>query len=306
MATELITPTNDDHWHEMRAADLTSTDMAALFGMSPYATKYEVWHRKRGVLVAPSFDNDRMRWGRRLESAIAHGIAEDRGWKVKPLKAYARDAAHRMGASFDFEIVDHKNGPGILEIKNVDGLAYKRSWSETEAPGHIEIQFQHQLTVMESLGYRWGAIAALVGGNSPVILERRLDAEVAMALRSEATNFWRTIEAGEAPPPVMPEDAAMVIRMHQFAEPGTLADLRGNEAAAQLARAYNEAAQRERLAKDDKESAKAELLELLGTSERALADGFTISAGMVGPAEIPAYTRPAYRNFRVTAKKAKE
>jgi putative phage-type endonuclease len=306
MTTELIKPVNDDHWHEMRAADLTSTDMAALFGLSPYATKFEVWHRKRGTLVAPSFDNDRMRWGRRLESAIAHGIAEDRGWKVQPLKAYARDAEHRMGASFDFEIVGHPNGPGILEIKNVDGLAYRRGWSETEAPGHIEIQLQHQLTVMESRGYRWGAIAALVGGNQPVILGRQLDVEVAAALRAEAARFWASIAANDAPPPVLPEDAQMVIRLHQFSEPGTTVDLRDNEQAAALAAAYQAAGEAEKKAKADKDTARAALLELIGTREKALLNGYSVSAGMVGPAEVPAYTRQAYRNFRVTAKKAKE
>ena len=97
----------------------------------------------------------------------------------------------------------------------------------------------------------------------------------------------------------------MVIRMHQFAEPGTLADLRGNEPAAARAAMYRDAADREKRASEDKQTARAELLDLLGDREKAILDGYTISAGMVGPAEIPAYTRPGYRNFRLTAKKVK-
>lgn len=305
MPTILITPTDETHWLAMRLDNLNSTDMSALFGMSPYATKFDLWHRKRNRQSVDVEDNERMKWGRRLESAIAHGIGEDRGWTVRPLKDYACDPELRIGASFDFEIIGDPRGPGVLEIKNVDGLQFMRQWSDGEAPAHIEIQLQHQLTVLEPLGYKWGAIAALVGGNTPYILERDYDPAVGAALRSEAAKFWASIDANEPPPPVFPDDAEAVIGMHQFAEPGTLVDLRGNAKAIELARAYDDAAKRGRQAEDDKKSAKAELLEIMGEAEKGMMDGFTISAGVVGPAEIAAYTRAGYRNFRVTAKKAK-
>lgn len=317
MTTELITPDSDAHWHAMRAEDITSTDVAALFGLSPYCTKYELWHRKKSGNTIQIEDNDRMRWGRRLEAAIAEGIAEDHGWRVKPLKLYARDRAHRMGASFDFEILGDPRGPGVLEVKNVDGLQYKRGWSEDEAPAHIEIQLQAQLATLEPLGFTWGVIAALVGGNSPAIIIREYDRTVAHAMRAAAANFWRSIDENDPPPPVFPEDSSIVIRMNQHAEPGTLIDLGTSTKAAELAALYDDASNREKRAKDDKDSAKAELLEMIGTHEKAiLPNAWKLNASVVAPSAGTLITpemvgthigaRNGYRNFRITAPKSKE
>lgn len=303
MTIEIINPRDEQHWHELRAQDITSTDCAALFGMSPYCTPFELWHRKKSGDIVTIDDNERMRWGRRLEAAIAHGIAEDEGWQVRPLKVYIRDTEARIGASFDFEVIGHADGLGLMEVKNVDARVYRNDWSETEAPPHIEIQAQHQLAVTHGLGYGWTLIAALVGGNTPAKIRRPIDLEVAAAIRTKARQFWASIEANEAPPPVFPEDAAMVVRMNQYAEPGTLADLRGDEKARALAIEYKTAADLEKQHGEAKESAKAELLLLLGDREKAMLDGFNITAGMVAPTRVE-YDRKAYRNFRLTAKKA--
>lgn len=317
MPIEIIDPRDEQHWLSERTRDLTSTDMAALFGMSPYSTKYELWHRKFDGDHGGIADNERMKWGRRLESVIAHGVAEDRGWTIKPLKMYVRDPLYRMGASFDFEILGDPRGPGVLEVKNVDRLQFMRGWTDDEAPAHIEVQLQAQLTVLEELGYTWGAIAALVGGNEPVIIERAFDAEVAAAMRSEATAFWRSIADGTPPPPVFPDDAQAVIRQHWMAEPGTLADLTHDARAAELAAAYLDAQRRETLASDEKESCKAELLQIIGDREKAICPGGTkISAAMVAPsagtlitpAMVGTYVggRKGYRAFRVTAPKGEK
>jgi hypothetical protein len=75
----IITPDSQDHWLQLRTQDVTSTESAALFGMSPYVTQFELWHRKKSGEQPEFKTNERMRWGNRLEAAIAHGIAEERG-----------------------------------------------------------------------------------------------------------------------------------------------------------------------------------------------------------------------------------
>lgn len=314
MPIEIITPRDEDHWLSERTRDLTSTEMAALFGMSPYSTPYELWHRKMSGEPGDFADNERMKWGRRLEAVIAEGIAEDRGWTIKPLKVYVRDTTYRMGASFDFEIIGDPRGPGVLEVKNVDRLQYMRNWTDEEAPAHIEVQLQAQLTVLEELGYRWGVIAALVGGNTPVLIERAFDHEVACALRSEAVAFWDSIAAGRAPDPIYPGDAPHVIARYQHGEPGTLIDLTKDQQAAVLVADYLDAQARAKKAEDDKQSAKAELLRMIGDNEKAiLPGGVKLSASVAAPsagtlvteAMIGTYVggRSAFRNFRVTAPK---
>ena len=150
-----------------------------------------------------------------------------------------------------------------------------------------------------------GAIAALVGGNEPFILERTFDRDVATAMRSEAAAFWRSIEDGTAPDPVFPADAQAVIRQHWMAEPGTLADLTHDASAAELVAAYLDAQAREKIAADDKESCKAELLQLIGDREKAICVGGTkISAAMVAPSRSWASTTPAPKRPVSTPKRS--
>jgi putative phage-type endonuclease len=306
MDREFITPTDEAHWHAMRAADLTSTDVAALFGLSPYKTRFELWHEKRSGEVVRIKDNDRMKWGRRLESAIAYGIAEDREWSATPMKDYGRIPSERLGSSFDFQCFARPGGDHfILEIKTVDGLAFQRGWiiedDYVEAPAHIELQVQHQMLVS---GLRRAYIGCLIGGNRIEVLEREADDQVHAGIIAAARDFWSSISEGREPSPAMPDDAEAVIRMNQHAEPGKLIDARNDAAIASLVARYAELGQQAKVISDERDVVKAELLQAIGDAEKVLLDGFSVSAGVVGPAEV-AYTRPGYRNLRVTAKKAK-
>ena len=303
----IIKPESEAHWLKLRTEDVTSTESAALFGLSPYATAFELWHRKKSGEVPEFHQNERMVWGTRLQDAIARGIADDHGWTVRKLNTYMRhtDTAG-MGSSFDFEIVSHDDGPGILEIKAVDFIAFRDNWlvdgDKIEAPEHIEIQLQHQLEVANR---EWGVIGALIGGNTVRVLTRKRDREVGAALRRAVENFWMSINLDQEPKPVYPQDAEMVCSLHQYAEPGKIYDAQGNAEIASLVAEYHQAGADERDAKERKETAKARILSVIGDAERVLLEGFSVSAGVVGPAMIEAYERKGYRNFRVTAKKHK-
>jgi putative phage-type endonuclease len=161
MTIQRIEIESEKQWLAERAKDVTSTEVSALFGLSPYLTEFELFHQKRDGVTVKFEPNERMKWGNRLESAIAHGAAEDMGWDIAKFNVYMRDQAARIGSSFDFEIKSSANGPGILEIKNVDWVQYQKSWIDDgngniEAPEHIELQVQHQ---MEIADYNWCAIA---------------------------------------------------------------------------------------------------------------------------------------------------
>ena len=313
-ATEIIPFTTEADWLAARQRDVTSTESAALFGMSPYVTAFELWHRKRSG-TAPEFKvNDRMKWGNRLEAAIAHGIAEEQGWEIRPMKEYMRDPDARLGSSFDF-VITNLGEPVHLEIKNVDYLAFRDGWIEhedgsIEAPEHIEMQVQHQMAVS---GFKRAYIGAFVGGNRGVVIERERDEDVIRAIRAKVAEFWRTVDAGEEPPPVMPDDAEAVIRLHQYAEPGKILDASSDEEIASMVAKYKAACVARDRADDDAKVLKAELLERIGDAEKVLLPGFTISASMIADtpptlitAEMVGQTyggRKGYRNFRINAKK---
>jgi len=320
MTRQTITPRDREHWLSLRAQDLTSTDVAALFGMSPYKTKFELWHEKRSGEPVRIAQNDRMKWGSRLEASIAAGIAEDQGWIIRPFKEYVRDPELRIGSSFDFLIYSPTGSAtaydAILEIKTVDALAFRNGWTVTddfiEAPAHIELQVQHQLLVS---GLSVAYIGVLIGGNDVRILQRKADDGVHAAIRAKAAEFWRSIADNTPPDPVMPADAAAVIRLNSYAEPGRLRDARGDEVIASAIADYARIGREIEDLQAIRDSRKAEILTMIGDAEKVLANGFTISAGMVADSPGTLVTadmvgqyvggRRGYRSFRVTAVKSK-
>lgn len=314
MATEIITTASQEHWLELRKKDVTSTESAALFGMSPYLTHFDLWHRKRTGIVPEFKTNDRMAWGNRLEAAIAYGIAEEQGWEVKPMKEYMRDPDARMGSSFDF-VITNLGEPVHLEIKNVDYLAFRDGWIEhddgsIEAPEHIELQVQHQMAVS---GFKRSFIGAFIGGNRGEVIERHRDYDVIAAIRAKVANFWRTVDAGLEPDPVMPGDAEVLIRLNQYAQPGKILSADGDDTLAQLIEEYKAAAAAEKNASEDKDVAKAEIFKHIGDAEKVLTGAWTVSAAMQADTPPTLITadmvgksyggRKGFRNLRINPRK---
>lgn len=329
MNRQIIPYTTEEAWLAQREQDLTSTDIAALFGLSPYKTAFELWHEKKAGQRAAFAENDRMKWGKRLEHTVAMGIADDQGWSLRPMKEYVRLEGERIGSSFDFRILSRNpgiacipanadDGPddAILEVKCVDWLAFRDGWTIDEgfieAPAHIEIQVQHQMLVS---GLRRAFIGVMVGGNDIRVIERLADDAVHAGILAKCREFWKSIDDGIAPDPVMPDDADAVIAMHQFAEPGKLFDARKDAEIASLVQQYHQHGQTEKQAGEDRKVIKAEILQRIGDAEKILLDGFSVSAGLVGPSAGTLVTadmvgqyvggRSGYRLFRVTPKKAK-
>jgi len=301
---EVLNPASEQEWLGLRTKDITSTEVAALFGASPYITLYELWHRKREARIVEFNANERMIWGTRLQSAIARGIAEDQGWNVREMKEYIRLPGERMGSSFDFEY-EINGKKGILEVKNVDALAYRDGWlvdgDHVEAPPHIEFQAQHQLAVS---GYEESHIGALVGGNTVSLLRRIPDLKVIAAIKKKIAEFWKSIDEGIEPSPTWERDSGFIISRLAFAEPGKIFDASGDEEIKAMIMEYAALGKQIKEAEAQRKVIKAKTLIAIGESEKVISELFTISTGMIGPAHIE-FDREGYRDFKVFPKKAK-
>ncbi len=308
----LVLPENRAAWLKLRTQDVTSTETPALFGLSPYCTAFELWHQKNMATVVEVPESPRMVWGSRLQDTIAEGIAEDEGFKIRKMNRYGRVMPVRLGASFDYEIVSHVDGPGVLEVKKVDELVYRDKWVDDEAPEHIEIQLQTQLEVLDR---GWGVIGVLIGGNRTKLLHRVRDREVGDAIRNKTSAFWESIVNGIAPPPNFDADAAFINKLYGYAQEGLVMDARDNAHIQELFGRYHAASGMEKDFKGEKDRAKAELLTIIGNHERVLANGWSLSAGMVKGTEPTLITadmvgqsyggREGYRGWRLTKKEAK-
>lgn len=299
MERQTIVPASKDEWLAHRSKDLTSTEVSALFGISPYLTKFELWHNKKNKFVVEIEESERMRWGNRLQDSIAFGLAEDNGWNVRKKDEYMRIPNLRVGSSFDFEIV----GESLLEIKNVDALIFKEGWSvdqdgDIEAPPHIELQLQHQMLVS---GLERGFIGALVGGNRVAKLEREAQTHVHAAIVDAASSFWESIDKDVPPDPDFKEDAKFISKLYQGVVEGKIID--ASLDMDQVAARYSYAASKEKEAKKEKEAARAEMLYLIGDAEKVRGAGYTVSAGFTAPTIVQTYEREGFRNFRINWRK---
>lgn len=302
MHIETLIFDNEQDWLSARVRDVTSTEVAALFGLSKYATLYELWHRKRNQEQLSLTDNDDMKLGRYLQDGIAKFYGEKYGWKVRPMAGvYKRIPDLRLAASYDFEVNCPERGLGILEIKKVRYNIYKTEWLEGEATSDIELQSQTQMLVGN---YQWCAIAPLVGGNASELLYRKPDLELQESIKAEVANFWQTVDNNAEPLPVMPDDADYIIKQHKVVNDKLEVDLSTNNQLQELITRYRVAGEAKRDAEQAMKVVKAEILPLIGAAAKVKCGDFKILAGRI-EAEIKAHTR-RYRNFRVLGKKGEE
>lgn len=275
---------DEAEWLNLRRTRINSTDSPALLGISPYRTAYELWHVKAGLLEDTFEDNARIAWGRRLEPVIAAGVCEDHGLElVRPLKVYMLDDhIDGMGSSFDFEVRDPSNpdaGPGLLEVKNVDGLVFRQAWQnidgEPEAPPHIEAQVQHQLAVS---GYRWAVIGALVGGNTSHLIRRERDDNFIAFLREKVRAFLASIEAKEPPAPDYRRDLETLKDLYRQSDPAARLAPEQEARLAEIVERYDAARAAAKAADEAQKAVQAELLDVLGPVEKALLGDWSVTA----------------------------
>lgn len=310
MSIETIVIESEDQWLQQRTKDITSTEVSALFGLSPYKTEFELYHEKSNGQVVKIPDNTRMKWGRRFEAPIAHGVAEDQGWNIQKMGVYMRDMEARIGSSFDYRIDSSSDGPGLLEIKNVDALQFRKNWLDDEAPEHIELQIQHQ---MEVSGIKWCALVAMVGGNDPKIILRNYDPDIGRSIRAKVAAFWQMVATGIAPSADYTRDADVVARLHSQSNAGEILDATNDVEIERLVFDYHALGSKIDELEALRKAHKAQLLERIGTAEKVIGPWGSIAAGQVKGSEGKLITaemvgtyqgaRSGYRNFKINMKK---
>ncbi len=294
MSKQIINPKDRNEWLMHKTLDVSSTESPALFGLSPYTTWFELHHLKSEAKVVEIEQNERMKWGKRLESKIAEGVAEDMGWRIRPMTEYIRDTDLKMGASFDFMIGDD----ALLEIKNVDALQFKENWvtdedGNLEAPNHIAMQVQHQLAVAD-LGVAY--VAALVGGNTIKYIEIERNDNIIKDIRARIKKFWSMVESNTPPSPDFERDAAFISKLMGYAEKGKV--IEADMTIATLMNEYRAHSDAEKQAKLGKDAIKARILMQAMDAEKVIGEGFSISMGTVKPTHVEAYEKQGYRMFK--------
>lgn len=265
----MIIPVNSpEEWHALRAKHIGASEVAALFDCQPdYAqSRYSLWQIKSGRIAPPVVEGGRVEAGRRLESAIAHWIAFGQNWKIEQYKGYAQcDTCEGMGATPDFDILDHADGPGLLEVKSIDWLEHKRKWTNNEPPMHILLQVQSQL---HCTGYKWAYVGALVGGNEPVTYRVDYRPKIGAEIEKRVAAFWDSVKAGKEPPVDGTDStAAALAAMFPEATAGESIDMDGDNEFPERWASLIQAKQDRKAAEATETASKNWLMAKIGTAE---------------------------------------
>lgn len=269
-------------WLAARATVLGGSDVSALFGApdengrvrsaNPYKSEYELWLEKLGLVDASKKETEAMYWGKVLEPYIAQRYREETGRAVELLgfTICQIDACPYLGVTPDAVIAPiDERGPGILSIKNVDLMRWKRQAWDEELPPFIQIQLQAELAVR---GAAWGSFALLVGGNRFHWQDVDRNDRFIEVLFKRVAVFKRRIDEHDAPAIDASERTADALKRLYCGNTGETVKLdeEFNAVAAELERAKVEgkdAAERER-------GARSKLMAAIGNAALAeLADG---------------------------------
>lgn len=290
-----------------RASVVGGSEVSALFGANPWLTEFELWHRKNGTVATPDFaHNERAKWGVRLEPVIVQAACEEYGYTLAETPVRLENGKG-LGGHPDQMVICPRRGRGLLEVKTADWLVAK-GWGD-EPPLNYLLQVQ---TYMGLAGVDWGEVVVLVGGNELRRFEYEFRPVIFADIEARVERFWQSIRENN-PPPVDPERDCAALIEAIGAPDDSLADLRDDIHAANLAAEYLAAKQAEKDAALRADVAKCELLLKIGKSSAALLDGFKISATqtkdsagiLISDEMVGTYigARKGYRRFQITEKK---
>jgi putative phage-type endonuclease len=194
-----------EQWLMFRREKVMASECAAILGLDPRRGPLAVYCEKvEGFSVE---ETRLMRWGRRVEGAIAEGFEEESGRTVVDRGEFVVDVhpdIDFLAATLDRDIVavseEHPapagtTGDGALECKAVAGVKAKH-WKE-EPPDNFLVQVQIQ---MACTGRSWAALCALIGGVSLVWKDvLRHDRFLAAAL-PKLEEFMLRVKRRDPPP----------------------------------------------------------------------------------------------------------
>ena len=186
---------NPSMWLQVRQNSIGGSEAAAILGMNPWKSPYQLWLEKTGSAEPEDIsDKDVVHFGTILEPIVAQEFCLREGKKVKKCGLYRSKQHPFMTASFDRLIVGE---PAGLECKTTS--AYKgKDWEEGKIPPSYYVQCQHYMMVS---GLPKWFIACLIGGNKFVTWEIDRDEGDIAALMEAETKFWERVQ-DRVPPDV--------------------------------------------------------------------------------------------------------
>ncbi|MDA5386494.1 YqaJ viral recombinase family protein [Loigolactobacillus backii] len=183
-------------WLENRRGGIGGSDVAAILGMSPWRSPYEVWADKTNQLPISDKGNEFTHWGNVMEPILAREFEKQTNKKVyRQNKTYCHPKYDFLRANIDRDIAGED---GFLEIKTA--MEYKsQEWADDEVPAAYLLQVQHYMNVLDR---PYCYFATLVGGHHFMTKKVERDQTVIDQTQEILIEWWQKHVIEGAPPEV--------------------------------------------------------------------------------------------------------
>lgn len=308
MAIEQHAVTSREQWLGLRKQDITASVAGALLGVHDFTTPYALWCLKSGRLQEDPEETAPMRRGRLLEPVAVELMRELRPtWKIKRGDVYLRDPESRIGATPDVFVEDPDRGPGIVQIKSVEAMTFRKKWRDPETgdvrpPLWIAVQGIVEAYLAKAThGAQWVGVAPLVvshGLEMPIVDDIPIHGGVVERLKAETEVFWDRVERGEAPPANYARDGEIIAALYGLTTKDTV-DLTGDNLLPAILAEDKLLAEQAKGIKDRRDAIKAEIIEKMGSAAMAFCRGWRISAPTTNR-KAYSVAASSYRQVRAT------
>lgn len=273
-------------WLELRQSGIGGSDVAAIIGVSPYATAYDIYQSKTQPLSEEDM-NEFAYWGTVLEDVVAREFSKRSGLKIQKVNFLMRHPEHRWAiANIDRAIINRdvsgnvrfKDGKlttdQIVEIKTASEYVGKNWGNEDsdEVPDQYQCQAQWYMGVT---GVEVCHMAVLIGGNKyrQYKIERHQD--FIDYLFEQAESFWvNNVLAGVEPDATTLQNAKDKYPRHN---PDTTLDVEPDSETAKAFEHYESLKAREKEVEAALELAQTDLICQIQDNEALAIDGEVVA-----------------------------
>jgi len=263
-------------WHAARAAGIGGSEIAAVMGISPYESRFSLWHRKQG-LIAPVAESEEMFWGKVHEPGICARFAQLHPEMFVSMAPTYADAEHPwMIANPDRLIVPAPGADRPVEIVEAKTARDDHGWGEPgtdEIPVHYRAQCLWYLDVLQVTRCH---VAVLIAGSEYREYVVDYSPHEAQTMREYGAEFMRTVRQNERPD--IDGHAATFSTIKALPEGQDDIDI---EVTAAHRDRYFAALAAAKAADEEKRAATGLLLDEIGTGRRAVCERRTVATRTV-------------------------
>lgn len=253
-----------------RQGGIGGSDAAAVVGLSPFKSPYQLYHEKRGDVPLDDDETFRMQLGTILEEPIAQLYCERTGRTMRRQPLAVHSHYPFMLAHIDRQIVKDPRGPGIYEGKTTNEWTGRAIQGADDIPDHYYIQAQHYMAVYE---YQWASFGILIGTSRFVWCDIERNDEVIAELIAQETEFWARVRTGHPPPIDGSTRSADLLRRMYPRDTGKILTIEAPELI-QAAVDFVEAKQHEKRLEGDLQRLGNILKSAMGDASEAIFPGF--------------------------------